>query len=661
MVAAFQNSPFLMALGWAIANSIWQCGLLWVLYYFFAGLNQKSSAKFKNLLSTALVFIAFCWFAYTLVEKLLSSKPLPDYPAALTGLVNEPSVIYWYNADELFSTLEFLLPYFSVAYIILLFLFFIKFFNAYKTSLFIRTYGILPAPDCWLAFTENAASKIRLNRKLSIWFSTYINVPATVGFLKPVILIPVASLNQLTTDQLEAIILHELAHIKRNDYLINILVSVIETILFFNPFIVLLVKILKKEREDCCDDLVIDYKYDRLSYASALVSIEKTRLSNYHLVMSATSGKNQLLNRVKRIVENGKEINNFNYGQKLLALLTITAIIISISWVYPHKQVYNSSQTVAERIDIKPAPVMQNISSEDSFQYKPKKKQVKVNGIHTEQKSNQATQIINETPEFPSAYEIHEEYEKENISNDEKKNFSPDVLNALISQQHLNNEDDTNKDDTEFTFDVDFSSIANNINNINWNHIFTPETFESFNSEKINNEIKALLDQATKNGLLKRTLIGKKTLSEDLPDQFRNQGIHLNNELNQKEIENNFLRLKLDTLINDRLINIPGSEELLVYSKVPRFEQAELRIVNSIDSKKRYKYQVPARTVKPRSAKQVKPGTPSMPVSINIKGNELVLNNEGIRLKKATKTSIKNIKKVILSFGDETVHLNLED
>ncbi|MBA2562683.1 MAG: M56 family metallopeptidase, partial [Chitinophagaceae bacterium] len=138
--------------------------------------------------------------------------------------------------------------------------------------------------------------------------------------------------------QLEAIILHELSHIKRNDYLINLLISLIETILFFNPFIVLLIKIIKKERENCCDDFVLQYQYDRHSYASALLSLEQSRNQHLRLALTSTSGKKQLLSRIKRIMEVKNITHSFNYGQKLLALITITGIICSVAWLSPGKQ-----------------------------------------------------------------------------------------------------------------------------------------------------------------------------------------------------------------------------------------------------------------------------------------------------------------------------------
>ena len=156
-----------------------------------------------------------------------------------------------------------------------------------------------------------------ISRKVSVWISQHIDVPATIGFIKPVILIPFASLNNLSGDQLEAIILHELSHIKRNDYLINIMVAVIETILFFNPFVVLLSKVIKRERENCCDDFVLQYRYDPHSYAYALLRLEQSRATNLKLAIGAVSGKNSYYPESKEsqmaMLSQGNSITARNY------------------------------------------------------------------------------------------------------------------------------------------------------------------------------------------------------------------------------------------------------------------------------------------------------------------------------------------------------------
>jgi beta-lactamase regulating signal transducer with metallopeptidase domain len=352
-LTALQHSAFLQSLGWAIANSIWQAAILWGLFHIINALYRNSTSKFRNNSATVFLFSSFSWFLFTFVEKFVSvsnggPRPIVIHETQveqLSAYINQSSDgINW---QQLLTDASTALPYLSMAYLLLLIIFTTRWFGAYRHTNFIRRYGLQKPDVDWRLFTDKAALHIGIHRKINIWFSEYVDVPATIGYLKPIILIPLASLNQLTVQQLEAIILHELAHIKRNDYLINLVTSVIEIVMFFNPFVGLLAKVMKRERENCCDDYVIQYQYDRLSYASALLSIEQYRLQQHKMAMAATSNKNQLLGRVRRIMENNPGHRKFNYGQKLMALLIITGVICSIAWLSPADQ----ERLVTEKAD----------------------------------------------------------------------------------------------------------------------------------------------------------------------------------------------------------------------------------------------------------------------------------------------------------------------
>ncbi len=336
---ALQNSPFLQSLGWAIANSIWQVAALWIGYHLVIGLYRGASAKFKNNLSTLLLSSSFIWFCITLFNKYFSIQNLSDNYIQVSGENNIVAATK-YNWNNLLNNLNTVLPYLSVAYLLLLVFLSLRLINVYRYTRFIKFNGLQKPQAEWRIFTERVIRHLGITKNIKVWLSQHIDVPATIGFLKPVILIPLSSINQLSPDQLEAIILHELSHIKRNDYLINLFISIVETILFFNPFVLLLSRIIKRERENCCDDFVIQYQYDRHTYASALLSLEQCRNTNLRLAISATSGKKQLMHRIKRIMEVNSN-SNFNYGQKLAALLFITGIIFSVAWLSPQNKKNN--------------------------------------------------------------------------------------------------------------------------------------------------------------------------------------------------------------------------------------------------------------------------------------------------------------------------------
>ncbi|MEO7119803.1 MAG: M56 family metallopeptidase [Ginsengibacter sp.] len=347
--ASLQHSIFLQALGSAILNSLWQCFILWLLFETISISYKTSSAKFKNNFSTLLLFVAFIWFITSFVTKIIN-HPAAIFPDDTTAIISGHSMTASVSSfQELLSYAWSSLPYLSVAYIFLLLFLVAKLFAAYRYVYIISNKRLVTAPEPLQLFAAKVAKQMKISRKIAVWISHHIDVPATIGFIKPIILIPFASLNNLSEDQLEAIILHELSHIRRNDYLINIIISAIETVLFFNPFVVLLSKIIKRERENCCDDFVLQYRYDPHSYASALLSLERSRTSNPRLAVGAVSGKSQLFARIKRITKEQGAVKQFNYLHKLSALLLVTGIICIVAWISPSEQKpFNGNASIKE-------------------------------------------------------------------------------------------------------------------------------------------------------------------------------------------------------------------------------------------------------------------------------------------------------------------------
>jgi hypothetical protein len=141
----------------------------------------------------------------------------------------------------------------------------------------------------------------------------------------------------LTTEQLEAILLHELAHIKRHDFLINVIQSFIETVFFFNPFTWKLSDLIRREREYCCDDLVISENGSARAYAHALAQLEEVRFSRSTLVLSLAADKNQLLHRIKRIMEKSVQTNSGRDRMIIPAFLLIAGVLCA-SWLSIHEE-----------------------------------------------------------------------------------------------------------------------------------------------------------------------------------------------------------------------------------------------------------------------------------------------------------------------------------
>lgn len=173
---------------------------------------------------------------------------------------------------------------------------------------------------------QSIRQQLKLKARVVLKESNLINSPITVGWLKPIILFPVGMINQLTIEEVESILTHELAHIMRHDYLINLIQSMIEIVLFYHPIVWWLSKIARQEREYCCDDIAMVRNTNQLNYAKTLVKIQELK-SNHALALSFAD--QSLLQRIQRIMNLPKS-NNKMKG-RIIAILGILCCIALVS------------------------------------------------------------------------------------------------------------------------------------------------------------------------------------------------------------------------------------------------------------------------------------------------------------------------------------------
>ena len=178
----------------------------------------------------------------------------------------------------------------------------------------LRHYQTYPIADEWEARLSQLCRLLDIKQQVSILQSGLVKVPVALGFFKPLILLPVGLVNHLPTEQVETILLHELGHIRRKDWLVNILQHFAETVFFFNPAIRWISSLIREEREACCDDIVMDHSAVSRNYLEALVGFQEyANQSSY--VMAISSRKQYLLHRIQRMVT--RENKRLSIGEKL--------------------------------------------------------------------------------------------------------------------------------------------------------------------------------------------------------------------------------------------------------------------------------------------------------------------------------------------------------
>lgn len=327
------QSAFLKALGWSLIDSLWQMGLMWLLYVVLTANGKRYQSHQRHNLALLSLAGGSFWFLVSLVMNFYEAAAAPvvvSVPAGATMPLTDHGFII-----NLSRSIEFALPFLSIGYLMAAAWLFIRFYYRYRhTQQLLKAEMVKAMPELRI-FLQQAAGRMGIKKKVALWLSAAAEAPMTLGFWKPVILLPVSIVNHLSLQQTEAILLHELKHIKRNDYLINILIACVDVVLFFNPFAQWMSAAIRREREHSCDDLVMQFRYDPAQYASSLLILEQQRsASQQTLAVAATGSKTPvLLNRVKRILH--QEQVSAPVSQRMIAYLLAAVMFGFIGFYNP--------------------------------------------------------------------------------------------------------------------------------------------------------------------------------------------------------------------------------------------------------------------------------------------------------------------------------------
>ncbi|MCJ8210668.1 M48 family metalloprotease [Mucilaginibacter sp. RS28] len=319
----------------SIIHSLWQVLLIYLVVRLLLADLIKFSAAVKHHISLGAMFTACLWFIYTLFDEasayswhFTAHAPTVAQHLPLIEVLKKAAA----TDDSRYEViLDRYLPYISIAYVTGLLFQSLKLIFAW---LQIRQVKRTSRQDTfWQERIQQLSALLNIKKLVAISITDKIDVPCIIGYLKPVILIPISLTTYLSVKEVEAILLHELAHVKRNDYLINLLQQVVMVILFFNPFIYLINRLINREREHSCDDMVVNQSAP-LIYAQALLKIEQNNHQQWQLALAA-DGKNKfhLFNRIERIMKTKRPTPNVKHIVMALSILTITAI--SVSWFSP--------------------------------------------------------------------------------------------------------------------------------------------------------------------------------------------------------------------------------------------------------------------------------------------------------------------------------------
>jgi beta-lactamase regulating signal transducer with metallopeptidase domain len=306
---ALFSGHFFSALGWALFHFLWQGALVAGIVLGLGSLlaNRPPAVRYALAcagLATMLALpIATAW-SLAAVDRAGASASVVRASAdsaAFSGLSGSRRAI----AKGFFSTtiagrVEAARPWALSVWFAGVLALSLRFLGGLSTANRLTRRGARPAAALWQEILSRFAARLRITRPVRLLESALVEVPTAIGVFRPVILLPASVFTGLPTRGLEALIAHELAHIRRHDYLVNLLQAVAETLLFYHPAVWWVSGRIRAEREHCCDDLAIAATGDARSYARALVRLEEMRGAAPALAVAA--GGQNLWKRVVRLL-----------------------------------------------------------------------------------------------------------------------------------------------------------------------------------------------------------------------------------------------------------------------------------------------------------------------------------------------------------------------
>ena len=321
--------PLAQTLGWTLLHFLWQGALLgllaWLTLYLLRGADAK--ARYGVACAFLVLMVAAPVGTFQLLQQPGSHPATLYLTAEATASTAAPAPL----AQRMKASLDPALPWLLLGWAAGVLLLSTRFLGSWIRVQRLRRHSATPVAAEWHLILSRLCRELKLSRTVRLLQSAAVEVPTALGWLRPVILLPACALSGLAPLQLEAILAHELAHIRRGDFLVNLLQSLVEVLLFYHPAVWWLSARIRAERELCCDDVAAELCGDPLLLAKALTDLEALRVpipTPTPLAMAANGGS--LMHRVRHLLHPALPITS---GARATALAVLAASLLGAAGV----------------------------------------------------------------------------------------------------------------------------------------------------------------------------------------------------------------------------------------------------------------------------------------------------------------------------------------
>ena len=324
-MSQFLSSQLIDALVWTLFHSVWEISIIAILLALVLRSMRSCTAESRYIvtfgalvLSCILALITFSihYIEHTDVEQIILKALSSDVAITTIAATETDGIIATLLAYR--AELVWLWLFGSILFLI----------NLSGGLIYLRT--LIASSDVasplLLEQLEELKQKFQINRKIEIRTLDNHTTPMVTGFLKPIILFPIGLVNCLNTNEVSAVLAHELAHIKRHDFFFNVIQTFMESIFYYHPAIWYITSSIRKERENCCDDLAMSHTSSTADYARTLIRLQEIKVTNYQPALAMAGVSSQLSLRIKRILQ----VPDYSSGlrEKAISILLILSTLM---------------------------------------------------------------------------------------------------------------------------------------------------------------------------------------------------------------------------------------------------------------------------------------------------------------------------------------------
>lgn len=320
------ESSWMKALGWTFVHSIWQIALIGLCLFIVLKFIPRRSAHTRYTVSTLAIWATLVSSLCTFIVMLPESNAMTTVSGNFILVAQKSASL----ASQLSTWLEARMPMMLTIWLGGVSILMLRLVISLGWVAHLR-YDSFPEEKLQSTL-DHIISRLKLNVKATASESLHTKSPLTIGHLKPLILFPVGIINQLTPNEVEAVLTHELAHIVRRDYLSNIIQSFIETLFYYHPVTWWISRMVRTERENRADDLAVSWCGDHLGYAKALITIQEMQThATPKLAIGFASGKGAMLARIQRILNVPYKNHNQMEKTVLLSLCSLCFLAFTLT------------------------------------------------------------------------------------------------------------------------------------------------------------------------------------------------------------------------------------------------------------------------------------------------------------------------------------------